>query len=171
MSRLSATHRFTAQVQGMRLVMTAGHQSDVDVVHWHPNSHYLATGSSDRSIRLWDIRDASTARVFVGHRSPVSSCCPAVTHWASLDLSIPRSPRIAIIQHTYKLTACGLVIRDAYTACIFNGHCSSVSSLCTVLRLYCSSRLWDVRDASTACAVVRPPIPGKLTLCHSALVV
>lgn len=50
----------------------AGHQSDVDVVQWHPNSHYVATGSSDRSIRLWDIRDASTARVFVGHRSPVS---------------------------------------------------------------------------------------------------
>lgn len=49
----------------------AGHQSDVDVVGWHPNSHYVATGSSDRSIRLWDIRDASTARVFVGHRSPV----------------------------------------------------------------------------------------------------
>jgi len=41
-------------------------------VQWHPNSHYVATGSSDRSIRLWDIRDASTARVFVGHRSPVS---------------------------------------------------------------------------------------------------
>ena len=50
----------------------AGHQSDVDVVQWHPNSHYVATGSSDRSIRLWDIRDASIARVFVGHRSPVS---------------------------------------------------------------------------------------------------
>lgn len=50
----------------------AGHQSDVDVVQWHPNSHYVATGSSDCSIRLWDIRDASTARVFVGHRSPVS---------------------------------------------------------------------------------------------------
>lgn len=50
----------------------AGHQSDVDVVQWHPNSHYLATGSSDRSIRLWDVRDSSTARVFVGHRSPVS---------------------------------------------------------------------------------------------------
>lgn len=50
----------------------AGHQSDVDVVQWHPNSHYIATGSSDRSIRLWDVRDSSTARVFVGHRSPVS---------------------------------------------------------------------------------------------------
>lgn len=52
----------------------AGHQSDVDVVQWHPNSHYIATGSSDRSIRLWDVRDSSTARVFVGHRSPVSPC-------------------------------------------------------------------------------------------------
>ena len=44
-------------------------------MRWHPNSHYIATGSSDRSIRLWDVRDSSTARVFVGHRSPVSPCC------------------------------------------------------------------------------------------------
>ncbi len=58
----------------------AGHQSDVDVVQWHPNSHYVATGSSDRSIRLWDIRDASTARVFVGHRSPVSQPA-ALSRW------------------------------------------------------------------------------------------
>lgn len=33
----------------------AGHQSDVDVVSWHPNSHYVATGSSDRTVRLWDV--------------------------------------------------------------------------------------------------------------------
>ena len=58
------------------LWVVAGHQSDVDVVQWHPNSHYMATGSSDRSIRLWDIRDASTARVFVGHRLPVSFAVP-----------------------------------------------------------------------------------------------
>ena len=53
----------------------AGHQSDVDVVRWHPNSHYVATGSSDRSIRLWDIRDGSVARVFVGHQSTVCRHC------------------------------------------------------------------------------------------------
>lgn len=27
----------------------AGHTSDVDVVRWHPNCHYVATGSADRT--------------------------------------------------------------------------------------------------------------------------
>jgi transcription initiation factor TFIID subunit 5 len=37
------------------LSVCAGHQSDVDVVSWHPNSQYVATGSSDRTVRLWDV--------------------------------------------------------------------------------------------------------------------
>jgi WD40 repeat protein len=35
--------------------LPTGHQSDVDVVCWHPNSQYVATGSSDRTVRLWDV--------------------------------------------------------------------------------------------------------------------
>ena len=31
------------------LPLPAGHTSDVDVVRWHPNCHYIATGSSDRT--------------------------------------------------------------------------------------------------------------------------
>ena len=30
---------------------SAGHTSDVDVVRWHPNCHYIATGSTDRTGR------------------------------------------------------------------------------------------------------------------------
>jgi WD40 repeat protein len=49
----------------------AGHNSDVDVVRWHPNAHYVATGSTDRTVRLWDVRDGATQRVLLGHQAAV----------------------------------------------------------------------------------------------------
>ena len=49
----------------------AGHPADVDVVRWHPNGHYLATGS-DKQLRLWDLRSGACVRVIVGHTDVVS---------------------------------------------------------------------------------------------------
>lgn len=40
---------------------------------FHPNSLYLATGSSDWTARLWDVQRGSCLRVFVGHQGTVSS--------------------------------------------------------------------------------------------------
>lgn len=64
----------------------AGHLSDVDVFHpcslvathskkvvclqcvkFHPNCNYVATGSSDKSIRLWEVNSGNCARIFTGH--------------------------------------------------------------------------------------------------------
>jgi transcription initiation factor TFIID subunit 5 len=44
----------------------------VEVVRWHPNCHYIATGSADRTVRLWDIRTGDCCRIFLGHRAAVS---------------------------------------------------------------------------------------------------
>lgn len=49
----------------------AGHTSDVDMVRWHPNCHYIASGSSDRTVRLWDVRTGECARLLVGHKDRV----------------------------------------------------------------------------------------------------
>lgn len=45
----------------------AGHLSDVDVVKFHPNCNYLASGSSDKSIRMWDVSSGECVRIFTGH--------------------------------------------------------------------------------------------------------
>ena len=39
--------------QSSCLRIFVGHFSDVDCVAFHPNSNYVASGSSDRSVRLW----------------------------------------------------------------------------------------------------------------------
>lgn len=40
---------------------------------FHPNSLYLATGSSDRTCRLWDIQRGACVRLFVGHHDSAVS--------------------------------------------------------------------------------------------------
>ena len=35
---------------------------------FHPNGNYVATGSSDRMIRLYDILNGSCVRVLTGHK-------------------------------------------------------------------------------------------------------
>lgn len=78
------------------LRMFAGHLSDVDVsaccpplttvltptpplqcLKFHPNSLYLATGSSDKTCRLWDVQRGECVRVFLGHNDAVD--CLAIS--------------------------------------------------------------------------------------------
>jgi transcription initiation factor TFIID subunit 5 len=82
-ARLWSTDRISA------LRVYAGHLSDVDVrtivlvspsylifmqcLQFHPNSLYIATGSSDRTARLWDVQRGSCVRVFIGHQGSISS--------------------------------------------------------------------------------------------------
>lgn len=47
--------------------------ADVTAVAWHPNCHYVASGSDDASVRLWDVRSGGAARVLPRHRAPVTS--------------------------------------------------------------------------------------------------
>ena len=41
------------------------------VVQFHPNGSYLATGSSDHTVRLWSVNDGQCMRLLQGHRAPV----------------------------------------------------------------------------------------------------
>jgi len=37
--------------------------SDVETIEFHPNIHYLATGSSDKQIRLWELETGECVRL------------------------------------------------------------------------------------------------------------
>ena len=41
----------------------AGHMSDVECIEFHPNMHYLVTGSSDKQVRLWSIETGECVRL------------------------------------------------------------------------------------------------------------
>jgi transcription initiation factor TFIID subunit 5 len=42
-------------------------------LQFHPNSNYLATGSTDKTVRLWAVADAKLVRVFPGHKGAVQA--------------------------------------------------------------------------------------------------
>jgi WD40 repeat protein len=56
----------------------SGHQADVDLVQWHPNCHYVATASSDYTVRLWDVATGACVRLLTGLQAPPTSLavCP-----------------------------------------------------------------------------------------------
>ena len=74
----------TDHTQPLRIL--AGHYNDVHVsliclcshittalghmqcLKFHPNGNYVATGSGDLSVRLWDVSTGQCVRLFTGHK-------------------------------------------------------------------------------------------------------
>jgi transcription initiation factor TFIID subunit 5 len=46
---------------------------DVDCVKFHPNCTFIATGSGDKLIKMWDIQQARVVRSFNGHQASIYS--------------------------------------------------------------------------------------------------
>lgn len=66
----------TDRIEATRVFV--GHWADVSKCVWHPNAHYLLTGSYDKQCRLWDLRAGKCCRVLDTQGSPVTAVDVAV---------------------------------------------------------------------------------------------
>lgn len=113
-------------------------------VRFHPNALYLATGSADRTARLWDVQKGSCVRVFAGHIGGITSLAisPDGRHLAT-----------AADDATVKIwdIGSGKLMKS------LSGHTSRINSLAfsmenTILLSGsndCTVRMWDVQSTRT----------------------
>jgi WD40 repeat protein len=55
------------------LFTLSGHSNEVHSVAWSPDGKYLASGSFDNTIKIWDPADARETRTLRGHTNGVNS--------------------------------------------------------------------------------------------------
>src|SRR6478752_9522504 len=62
-----------AKGQTLETVIQKGHELAVISVAVSPDSNYVATGSRDKSAKLWEISTGREVRSFLGHEASVTS--------------------------------------------------------------------------------------------------
>ena len=62
-----------SDARGRPLRVLRGHSNIVTVVCFSPDGRRVATGSSDRTVRIWDARTGESLAVLLGHRGIVTS--------------------------------------------------------------------------------------------------
>lgn len=111
-------------------------------MRFHPNSLYLATGSSDWTARLWDVQRGTCVRVFIGHQGTLSTLAisPDGRYLASAgeDLAINLWD-LGSGRRIKKMTG--------HTASIYSLAFSAESSLLISGGADWTVRCWDVKNA------------------------
>lgn len=64
---------FGAKSQSLETIIQKGHELAVIAVAISPDSNYVATGSRDKSAKLWELGNGREVRSFLGHEASVNS--------------------------------------------------------------------------------------------------
>jgi WD40 repeat protein/transcriptional regulator with XRE-family HTH domain len=122
-----------------------GHTADVWDVNFSPNGKYLATGSDDETVRLWDVSIGETIRVFSGHTGEVYGVVFSPDGKTLLTGSADKTARL-------------WDVATGETVQIFSGHTSGVEVggfspdgkyMVTAGTFDLTSRVWDVASGET----------------------
>ncbi|MBL7859407.1 MAG: caspase family protein [Cyclobacteriaceae bacterium] len=62
-----------SRAQSLETVIQKGHELAVVTVSISPDSNYVATGSKDKSVKLWELHTGREVRSFLGHEATVTS--------------------------------------------------------------------------------------------------
>ena len=140
---LRGTHEFACVEEPIELVASAGvraHDKDINIISVSPNDSLVATGSQDKTVKLWNATDLSLKATIKGHRRGVWDC-----QFSPIDRILATSSG----DKTIKLWSLG----DYSCVRTFQGHLASVLRvrfLKTGLQLVSSGadgliKLWTIR--------------------------
>lgn len=63
----------TAQQSKFETIIQKGHSASVKAVAVSPNGMYLATGSRDKTVKIWDRQTGLEIRTLVGHEHTINA--------------------------------------------------------------------------------------------------
>ncbi|MCK4852973.1 MAG: hypothetical protein KAT31_01895, partial [Bacteroidales bacterium] len=68
-------------------VIQTGHYAEVTAVAFSPNGHFAATGSADKTIKLWEVTTGREIRSYLGHVKGIRTLAfgPDNKYLASID--------------------------------------------------------------------------------------
>lgn len=117
-------------------------QADTQCIKFHPNTMYLASGSSDKSCRLWDVQRGACLRLFLGHTDAVT--CMAI----SPDGRTLASSGLDCSIYLWDLGSARPIKKmTGHTAPVESLSFSAESSVLVSGGLDCTVRCWDVKGA------------------------
>jgi transcription initiation factor TFIID subunit 5 len=116
----------------------------VDAVKFHPNSKYVVTGSSDKSVRMWDIQGGRCFRLFSGHTGGIS--CISVSEDGRLMASAGEDKSIMLWD-----LASGKLLKKmlGHKSAVYSLDFSKEGSILVSGSADGTVRLWDVKKGTS----------------------